>query len=218
MRRLQLPDGIPGGTEVYRLDYQLAAPPGAADWQVLSTAEQARALRFRREQDRCRAVRTRACLRRLLAQRLDCGPAEVRFEVNANGKPSAPACGVEFNVSHSGGLGLIALSARPVGVDIERQEADPDRLQGLEALVYTPAERQAPLEGGVLAHWVAKEAALKALGVGLSEPLKAISVSLLSAPSPAPQYQLTHERSDWRPLALWPLDVERGYRAALALA
>ncbi|KQW93465.1 hypothetical protein ASC94_12575 [Massilia sp. Root418] len=217
MRRVQLPEGVPGGTEVYRLDYRLDAPPGAADWQVLSASEQARALRFRRAEDRCRAVRTRACLRRLLAQRLDCSPAELLFELNANGKPSAPASGIEFNVSHSGGLGLIALSERPVGVDIERQEADPVRLQGLEELVYTPAERRAPLEGGVLAHWVAKEAALKALGVGLSEPLKALSVSLPCAPA-APQYQLTHERSDWRPLALWPLDVERGYRAALALA
>jgi 4'-phosphopantetheinyl transferase len=234
MLRLHLPDGVPAGIEVYRLDYQLATEPRSADWQVLSAAEQARAQRFHRLEDRCRAVRTRACLRRLLGERQGRAPAGVRIEADAYGKPSSPDGGVYFNVSHSGALGLIALSAlRPVGVDIEQQGdgADGDagagaaRLAGLAALVYSPAERRTPLEGGVLAHWVAKEAVLKALGVGLSEPLAALTVgrsmALASGPAAAgggTQYQLTHERPDWPPLALWPLDVERGYRAALALA
>src|SRR5688500_8796478 len=117
MQRLPLPETIPPGVEVWRLRLNLQMPIQAQDLSLLSREEHLRALRFRRHEDRVRAVATRAALRRLLAMRMRRSPESLCFAVNPHGKPRLDGeTGLEFNVSHAGCYALIALSSLwPIG-------------------------------------------------------------------------------------------------------
>ena len=108
----------------------------------------------------------RAALRQLL------GEAEV--VVGDDGKPRASG-GLHFNLSHTDGLALIAISrAREVGVDVERVRPVP-RAVAIAARVFTQDEAEAVARAGegerdVLFHrlWVAHEARVK-LGADAAE-------------------------------------------------
>jgi 4'-phosphopantetheinyl transferase len=120
-------------------------------------------------------------LRELLAIATGAEPATIELELGPHGKPRLARSArelIRFNVSHSGALGLYALCAdREVGVDVEllarrgkgnRDEvaiarkmlggAVASRLQGLA---------QEEREHEFLRAWVAHEALVKCLGVGL---------------------------------------------------
>jgi len=100
----------------------------------------------------------------------------------------AAGCGdgrLQFNLSHTHGLSLIALtSGRAVGVDIEQIRPIPDfasmagqafARQEIEALAGLPEEQHLR---AFFACWTRKEAYLKALGDGLSRPLDSFAVSV----------------------------------------
>jgi 4'-phosphopantetheinyl transferase len=157
--------------------------------RLLSEDERKRAGRFHFNLDRRRYVIGRATLRRLLGRRLRCRPEAVQFRYNPQSKPALVRAEGDaewrFNVAHSGGLALIALSlGREVGVDLERIRPDveclelarryfsPHEIAELEAMA--PADQQCAFFNG----WTRKEAYLKAHGIGLSLPLDQFSVSL----------------------------------------
>jgi 4'-phosphopantetheinyl transferase len=102
-------------------------------------------------------------------------PAEVRLSPDGAGKPRlVPAGRLCFNLSHAGDLALIALAGHEVGVDVEHVDSGPGGLEAV-ALACSPAEAAAldelpPPEraGAFLRLWTAKEAYLKATGVGLA--------------------------------------------------
>src|SRR5215203_4666663 len=59
-------------------------------------------------------------LRRVLGQYLDAEPSDGELELGERDKPRLRAGkGIEFNLSHSQNLALVAVAERPVGVDIE---------------------------------------------------------------------------------------------------
>lgn len=152
----------------------------------LDTAERERAARFHQLADQVRFASTRSVLRELLGHYLRIDPAAVPLVVSGRGKPelAGSACGrLSFNVSHSGDHALIAISSRrTVGIDIERIDAAINWRE-LAALVCTPSERQA-IEGSsseiqpvqFFRCWTAKEALLKALGLGITAGLLALRV------------------------------------------
>lgn len=151
----------------------------------LSLDEQQRAGRFRVERDRNRFLARRAALRALLGEYLGVGPGEIGFVYGPNGKPAmAPDVGLHFNPSHSAGLAVIAVAARPVGVDVERIEPLPD-FESIARRFFSPIEISA-LDGVGPADrltaffncWTRKEAFVKASGEGLSRPLDSFDVSL----------------------------------------
>ncbi|MFM9271599.1 4'-phosphopantetheinyl transferase family protein [Halomonas elongata] len=222
MRQLQLPEFVPGGIEVWRVALETSREPDAEAWGVLSREERKRARRFRNMADRVRAVTTRAALRRLLAHRLGMAPEVPRFVEGPYGKPSLPeGGGLEFNVSHAGDIALIALApGGAVGVDVELRYPDAE-LAALLDHFLSPRER-AEHESGqavlpLIERWVAKEAALKALGVGIGECLKTISILGKTGDSRG-RYRLRHARPEWPELNAWPLEAPKGYVAALAVA
>jgi 4'-phosphopantetheinyl transferase len=99
-------------------------------------------------------------------------PAALAFTLGPHGKP-ALAGGPRFSFSHSGERALCAVGGdREVGVDLEvlREVSD---AEGIVRGTFTAAEeaawRAAGGGGGAafLRLWTRKEAALKALGVGL---------------------------------------------------
>ena len=151
----------------------------------LDESERLRASRYRLSQDRMAFMLTRSALRELLGQRVGVGPESLRFSVSAYGRPALDGhTGLSFNVSHSGAHALIAISAaRQVGIDIERIDPALDwrALIGLvcagdeqRLLEMEPVWRQ---RQSFLRCWTAKEAILKALGLGITEGLRAISVN-----------------------------------------
>lgn len=91
--------------------------------------------------------------------------------------------GLEFSLSHSEGLALVAVAKRPVGVDVEAIR--PRR--GLRALAEralpaadvaafaaAPAAEQPAIFYGA---WVRLEARLKCLGTGLGEPVGSTAIA-----------------------------------------
>jgi 4'-phosphopantetheinyl transferase len=112
-----------GEVQVWRLDLSAPAParPTEESLRLLDAAERKRAEQIRSEVGRQEFVAARRLLRRLLAAATSDDPRRVAFTFGAAGKPRMdPACGVEFNVSHSRGLVVVAISrVGTVGVDVE---------------------------------------------------------------------------------------------------
>ena len=183
MQRLVLPEVIPSDVEVFRLNLDPDTDVPVEDRQVLSREEVVRAGRFHRLADRVRFTRTRVALRRLIGDRLGIAASEVRFDVNHRGKPRIHcACSatppLRFNVSHSGAHALIAVSPRrSVGLDIERRDPERDQAE-LWPLILSPREQAASVQERLefFDCWSAKEAVLKALGVGVGDYLQRLSV------------------------------------------
>ena len=140
----------------------------------LSAAECRRAERYHQAGSARRYVAGRGWLRQVLAAELGTGPGEVEL-VDGGGKPRLAGVGPCFNLSRSGEVALIAVSPEEVGVDVEQVDGGraleaaplactPPELAGLDRL---PAGERAE---AFLQLWTAKEAYLKARGVGLAVP------------------------------------------------
>lgn len=217
MRRLLLPEAAPYGIEVWLLELNLQAPLSDSDLNLVSEDEYTHALRFRRHEDRVRSITTRAALRKLVAAQTGSSPQSLCFITNCYGKPrlrDEPE--IEFNVSHSGRFALIALSAiGEVGVDIEYRNHSIDA-KSLDAYIFSPLERRTGLSaaGCFIEHWVAKEAVLKALGLGVSEHLQTVSI----LPFEGEGYYVTHDKPEWGELSAWRIEAPEGYAAALGYA
>lgn len=146
---------------------------------MLDAQEQNRLRRLRRHQDQRRYVVAHAGLRRLLADRLNVSPLALSFMRGEYGKPELADVhlhGVHFNLSHANELVAVAVADSPVGVDIEHRDAliDP----GTADLVFTDEEkRRCRSNADRLRIWTAKEAVIKACGLGMSLPLRRFSVA-----------------------------------------
>jgi 4'-phosphopantetheinyl transferase len=156
--------------------------PGAPDaprrLAAVAPVEQERASRFRRPEDRDRFLAAHGALRLVLANYVAGDPIGLILSADERGKPfladRRSTIDVQFNLSHSGGLALIAVAAgRRVGVDIEQLRTLPD-LDGMAARVCSAAERAAlsalageQRESAFFAMWTRKEALAKATGEGI---------------------------------------------------
>jgi 4'-phosphopantetheinyl transferase len=218
--------GLPG-EDVHVLRSSLGVAASGMDilWETLSPDERQRADRFHFEVDRRRCIIGRGVLRLLLGQILGLSASQLQFECDEFGKPRLmPRQGLplQFNVSHSGDLILIAIAmGRAVGVDVERIRADID-LDSIAARFFSPNECRmlASLAEPVrhesfFACWTRKEAYLKAKGVGLSLPLDQFDVSFLPGEEPR-LLEVRHDPAEARRWTLRTLDPGCGYVAALA--
>ena len=145
----------------------------------LSEDECGRAARFIRQQDHVRFVLAHGGLRVVLARYTGLDPSALMFQLGLTGKPAllngrVPQHPLEFNLSHSRGRMLMAISNKQdIGVDLE-QIRDKVQAAKLAERFYAPAEREmvVSLSGPGQAqqfyrYWVAKEAVLKGQAVGL---------------------------------------------------
>jgi 4'-phosphopantetheinyl transferase len=135
-------------------------------------------------------ARSRGVLRGLLGRYLERDPRELSFVTGAHGKPSLneypeepqasrstsqPDGRLHFNLSHSGGVALYAVTnVSPVGVDVETygravkscalagRVLDPSETMRLEGFDGTAREREC------LGVWTRREAESKCRGTGLS--------------------------------------------------
>ncbi len=167
------------GTIVLHVDLAPDAGREARAVSLLDDSEKARGLRFRSVCARREFVLCRAALRVSLAERLGCSGERLSFGFLEHGKPYARladrSVDIAFNVSHSGGHGLIAITDKAsVGVDVEERAPQRD-LDGIGSLVYGPREQRflgnaSDREKVQIFYrlWSMKEALIKALGTGFS--------------------------------------------------
>ncbi|MEZ4868234.1 MAG: 4'-phosphopantetheinyl transferase superfamily protein [Caldilineaceae bacterium] len=188
--------------------------------ELLSADEAARAARFYFARDAQHYTVGRATLRLILSHYLGMPPTILRFVYNSYGKPGLLAnqnpAGLTFNLSHSGGRALCAVTyGHAIGIDLEEMRAL-DYL-AMAATVFSPYE-QAVLHNLPVAQqataffngWTRKEAYIKAHGQGLSMPLADFDVTLapdepvrLVATRPDPTEAQRWSLYGWSPAEQW---------------
>ncbi len=126
------------------------------------------------ERSRRRRVNARAFLRLLLGRYLQRDPRAIELTTGPDGKPALVGGSLHFNLSHSGALGLVALSRTfEVGVDLERIRPVA-RMERIAARLFDPDTRQAVANGArelrlfrFFEAWTRLEARQKCVGTGL---------------------------------------------------
>jgi 4'-phosphopantetheinyl transferase len=194
---------------------------------LLAPDEIERADRFYFARDRNRFTVARGVLRRLLSSYLGLLSRQINFVYGPQGKPDLileqRSSGLRFNLSHSGEIGLLAVSRnQELGVDVEQIRAD--FASGEIATRFFSPEECAKLEtlspnesvGAFFNCWTRKEAYIKARGEGLSIPLDSFEVAFVPGEEPALLNVKSGDEhfSRWRFYALHP---GNGYKAALAV-
>ncbi|HEX5593371.1 MAG TPA: 4'-phosphopantetheinyl transferase superfamily protein [Solirubrobacterales bacterium] len=186
------------GVHVWRAALDGSGWPAASG---LPAAERERAATFLRERDSRRWVASRWALRRVLSRYLELPPAEIELELGPHGKPRLRDHGrLEFNLSHSEGIALVAVADRPVGVDVEaiRPGRDTPALaeRALPAVDAEAVRAAGPEERELVFYraWARHEARLKCLGAALDAPASEAQVTVVQ------------------------LDLAPGYAAAVAAA
>lgn len=191
---------------------------------ILSAAERARAHRFRFARHQARYIVAHSAMRTILAQAVDSSPEDISYLLGRRGKPrlaEPSASGLEFNLTYSGDLALLALSwGRPVGVDLERRREIPG-CTALAEQYFAPSEATAVMarpmasrSASFLSIWTCKEAWLKATGDGLSRRLDSFVVG--AAPG-EPHLIPNSAEADPRDWWVGLLDISPDHIAALAV-
>ncbi|HEX8771355.1 MAG TPA: 4'-phosphopantetheinyl transferase superfamily protein [Acidimicrobiales bacterium] len=178
--------------DVWWLNLAATQAQVAAWKRLLSPDESERAERYRFRHDHDRFVAGRARVRLVLGDLLGQAPSAVTFAYGPWGKPHLDGAELEFNLSHSGEIALLAVAdGVRVGVDVEgvRHELVGDRVaerffapgevRRLDAL----AERERM--PAFFECWTRKEAFVKANGAGLSCGLDDFEVSFGPTETPA---------------------------------
>ena len=207
---------------------------------LLSLQERQRANRFVFSQDEQSFIIVHGVLRSLLAKYLNIDPKEIRFAVNSHGKPKLvnfnnkktgfPACAgndgqINFNISHSHDMALLAFAKDiEIGVDIEYMK---DKVNCIDIarrffstreaaeLAKLPKKEQ---QQAFFHCWARKEAFIKAIGQGLSFPLRQFIVNI--DPDEGTDLLLEVDSSKYQAnnWSLIALSVDDQYVAALATA
>ena len=191
---------------------------------LLDEAERKRAARFLFDEHQHDYIVFHALLRSLLARYLGAPAAALRFTAAAEGKPAIDGLG--FNLSHSADRALLAVTAgEQVGADLELERDDLDALAladryfygaELEAVRAAASGNAAEGRRSFFRHWVAKEAVLKGVGVGLGFPLDRFGVHFARGGGSARIVSLDPVRvaPDW---CIRMLEVGAGCPGAVAL-
>jgi 4'-phosphopantetheinyl transferase len=194
--------------------------------QWLDKEEQHRAARLVREKDRQHYVLAHGGLRAILSRYLGVAPDLLGLCRNETGKPfvtrkSRDQSVITFNMSHAHGRALIAVSmGHEVGVDLERIRADVE-VAKLSERYFAPSEHATIMQSTqeqraakFFRYWVAKEAVLKAQGIGLlalSQCEILLGADGLSAAVLVPEGSLL--QNNWR---VRLLSCDEGWEAAVA--
>jgi 4'-phosphopantetheinyl transferase len=195
--------------------------------QHLSDDEQDRAKRFHFDRHRRRFIVSHGALRQILAGYLGIEPADISYTKASHGKPclsgSHQEAGIFFNLSHSHELAIIAVTGiGEIGVDVEYIQRFRN-IDGIAARFFSAAEQAVYKDLvdefkvlGFYNCWTRKEAFIKALGEGLSHPLKQFDVSL--SPSDQPTFlRIGNDHNEASQWTLEALDCGTDYAGAVAL-
>ena len=216
--------------QVHLWQRSLSAPEAEREqlWSVLSAAEQERAQRFVRLQDRQRFAIARGTLRQLLGRYLGSDPGALNFAYGERGKPQLSREGggldLRFNLSHSQDLALYAVAlGTEVGIDVEKMNPKIDH-EGITRRFFSASEQQALFQlpthqrsRAFFQLWTRKEACIKAMGGSLALGLHQIDVAIALDQAIASIEFCAENGQTWR---WWVIDLnpQDSYLGALAIA
>lgn len=171
---------VPGRVAVWRIPLPWTA---CEDWSVtLPASDGARLASLNHPAVRARHLHTRVLLRTLRARYTGIGPADQSEVTGPHGKPGCASGHLCFNLSHTDDAALLAFSTGgEIGVDIETTSRA-RRFEPLAERFFHPQERALLRDAGdspltFLRVWTAKEALLKAVGLGLTVELAEMNVT-----------------------------------------
>ena len=178
--------------------------------ELLSSSERERLGRYRFADHQRRFQIGHGALRQILSGYLDVAATEIEFRTGPRGKPYLVGDELQFNMSHSGKLALIAVAKTELGVDVEKVR----HLESLTAIAqrHFSGSEFAKLdrleddarELGFYRCWTRKEAYIKALGEGLSMALDSFDVSLCEEPEFLACHDGRERPADWLMLDVSP--------------
>jgi 4'-phosphopantetheinyl transferase len=211
-----------GEVHVWRVSLEQTDEVHARFRRTLEPDELDRAGRFYFEKHRRHFVIGRGFLRDVIGRYLQQQPEALRFAYGAYGKPSlAGEQTLRFNMSHSHEVALLAVArGAELGVDVEHVRADfatENIARRYFSMVEVDAFNRLSRDEQVAAFfrcWTRKEAYIKAIGKGLSQPLDQFDVTL------APGVQAALLRAQEDDAARWEMsdiDVGEGYAGALTV-
>lgn len=195
-------------------------------WAALVPDERQRAEAFHFDDPRRRFVVARGALRRLLGEYLNLPPGTIELTFDDHGKPrlavSHSGTDLHFNLSHSGDLALVVVTACcEVGIDVE-QVRNVGHMEQIARRFFHPAEVDQVLTTSLATRneaffrcWTAKEAVLKGIGTGILGSLSSFEVPVSEHPAAwieTPTAPLETPSRCW----LQQLSPCAGYKAAVA--
>lgn len=208
------PCGVPrlSSSDIHVFRIELDAPTSAGS-SSLSADELARASRFASDADSRRFVAARTGMRSVLALFTGVSPAALVFTYSPRGRPmlaATDAAPLDFNLTHSAGVALLAVSRSRVGVDVESLRRPPPDIMGIATRYFSPTESTALSHLPPVARWRAfvtawtrKEAVAKAIDTGVAA-LREVEVEVapdrpprvVSAPDGPARWRLFHLESE----------------------
>jgi 4'-phosphopantetheinyl transferase len=181
---------------------------GAKD--ILNEAERERAAKFYFTKHQRRFTIAHATLRIILSRYLpDKNPNELEFNENKYGKPELTTNALQFNLSHSGNLALLAVGQYyPLGIDLELFSKRPCIEIGTSMFSETEATALKKVDERLqtltfFRIWAQKEAFIKACGLGLSYPTKKFDVPHLGSINSKIVDSL-HNSTEWQMTSFMP--------------
>ncbi len=210
---------------IWRVSLSCEAAKIAELEPLLSPDELSKADRFVFDKDRWSYIAGRGTLRNILSHYVFADPVMLEFAYAKNGKPALggrhAASQLKFNLTHAQDLMLVAVSStEELGIDIEslRDVAYDEMAEQFFSDEEVAALRSVPKHlqtEAFFSCWTQKEAYIKALGEGLSYPLKQFTVSFLPN-RPAALLKTSHstQASRWTMSRFIPC---AGYLGALAV-
>lgn len=173
---------------IWKIPLTLTEPQVEELLVSLSEEEQVAARRFKFDMHRRRYVAAHFATNKILADALDISAEEIQYEKNTFGKPFIPNHPINFNLSHSEEIALLIVSKDyEVGIDVEYMKRVIN-IHGVATRFFHPDEAEQlltlPEEQQLLYFyriWTAKEAFLKAKGVGITDHLKSFSLDVSHA-------------------------------------
>jgi 4'-phosphopantetheinyl transferase len=212
-----------GDVHVWRVELNQPEPLLEKFRETLEEQELDRASRFHFEKHRRHFTAGRGVLRQLLSQYLGTKPEQLRLSYGAYGKPALNGehkdSRLRFNMSHSHEVALFAFAEdRELGVDVEHVRTD---FASEEVARRFFSRREVETFNALPRHdqvaaffkcWTRKEAFIKVIGKGLSQPLDKFDVTL---GQPAALLWVSgDDASRW---SLYDLEVGGDYAGALAV-
>ncbi len=142
---------------------------------ILSKNELNKASLYLVKEDSERYILGKYYTRLLLASQLGTKPSEITFIEIGNKKPATSS--VNFNISHSGDLVLIALSNSAIGIDVEFFNSNFDFEKLLPQCFKSSELLHINSVSDFYVFWTRKEAIIKATGEGMVDDLNSIDCS-----------------------------------------
>lgn len=124
---------------------------------------------------------TGAFLQYVLSREAGISPDKLCYKYGEQGKPELVYPDIYFNLSHSGEYVVLAISDRPVGIDIEHKKKNYAAVAKRcfcenEYMDIISAGTKAEQENCFLQYWTMKEAFIKHSGEGLRIPLNSFRI------------------------------------------